>query len=246
MEGPQIRIYADRLRSWAGRRLARVSGDRASQAEMFVGQPLPMAVSYGKRIYLPFDEAALRLHCLMFGDLRFNETRDKRITLRVDFDGGDFFLLTLGAATHVPLADMSEIEPWRDLADPAFDRARVSRDLTTHTGDAAVCDLLLDQDRLPGLGNKIKNEALWMARVHPLTMWRELSSAKRRQVLQACLDFAPELATALLECRKSRHAIYRARKCPRCGTPIEHADLGELNRRCHWCPRCQEKTLPLA
>ena len=239
MEGPQIRIYADRLGAWAGRTIAAASGDRAGQAEPFVGRPLPTAVSYGKRIYLPFDDAALRLHCLMFGDIRFNATRDKRITLRVDLESGDFFLLTLGAATRVPLSDMDEIEPWRDLARDEFDRPRVLRDLTQRGGERYACDLLLDQNLLPGLGNKIKNEALWAARVHPLARWSDLSTAKRRETIEACLAFAPELGAALMEERRPRHTVYRARKCPRCGTPILHEVLGELHRRCHWCPACQ-------
>jgi len=34
--------------------------------------------------------------------------------------------------------------------------------------DAAVCDVLLDQDLFMGLGNKMKNEAFYRVGVHPL------------------------------------------------------------------------------
>src|SRR5688500_9874567 len=75
MEGPQIRIYRDRLRRLAGRPIVAVAGERAAAAEPFVGRPLPRAQSRGKLLYLRFGAEALRIHCLMFGDVRVNESR---------------------------------------------------------------------------------------------------------------------------------------------------------------------------
>ena len=251
MEGPQVSVYAKRLRPWAGRIIAGFGGERAGRFDPFVGRPLPGAVSFGKLLFLPDERVgrAIRLHCLMFGDLRTTRDRPgKRLTLRIDLEGGDYVALYLGAATSVPVGEVVGLPVWRDAMSAEFDATRTLAHATRNAAGRPACDVLLGQGFFPGFGNKVKNEGLWRARTHPLRPWRGMTSARRRRVLDGCVGFATDLRDAFASGtprddgrggREPRYDVYRRKLCPRCDTTIEHLDLGDPPRRCHLCPRCQ-------
>ncbi len=120
---------------------------------------------------------------------------------------------------------------------------------------APVKNLLLNQNRLRGLGNIYANEALFVAGIHPArpagTLNREeleLLYAAMRRVLRRAIA---EQGTTVSDYRTADGApgdyqnflhVYdrEGQPCPRCGTTIERLVLA--GRSTHFCPRCQPKT----
>lgn len=47
--------------------------------------------------------------------------------------------------------------------------------------DQLICDEVLDQDIFAGVGNIIKNEVLYLVRIHPLSIVRKIPTAKNQQ-----------------------------------------------------------------
>ena len=116
--------------------------------------------------------------------------------------------------------------------------------------------LLLDQTFIAGLGNIYVDEALWEARLHPLTNAHELNTEQAtklhraiRKVLRQGLKNA---GTTLgdgqanfysLERRTGRNLsfvnVFRrtGQPCPSCANPIERLVVGQ--RSTHICPHCQ-------
>ncbi len=108
--------------------------------------------------------------------------------------------------------------------------------------------LLLDQSFLAGMGNIYTDEALHMARLHPLTVSdsvnREQAGALReaiREVLQegirrngASIDWAYRGGEF-----QNYFRVYdrKGQPCPVCGTAIERLVVGQ--RGTHVCPNCQ-------
>jgi len=108
--------------------------------------------------------------------------------------------------------------------------------------------LLLDQTFLAGLGNIYTDEALHVAKLHPLTLSDSLSPAQSETLLSA-------IRTVLEEGIRRNGAsidwVYRGGDfqnafrvyqrtglpCPACGTPIERITVGQ--RGTHFCPVCQ-------
>jgi formamidopyrimidine-DNA glycosylase len=117
---------------------------------------------------------------------------------------------------------------------------------------APVKNLLLNQNRLRGLGNIYANEALFVARIHPARpagslIRKELErlfSAMRGVLRQAIA----EQGTTVADYRTAEGApgdyqnflrVYdrEGQPCPRCGTAIERLVLA--GRSAHFCPQCQ-------
>lgn len=132
-----------------------------------------------------------------------------------------------------------------DISFPAFAARFADR-------RAPVKSLLLDQNRLRGLGNIYSDEALFAARIHPARPAGELDRAGLRRlyaairrVLDAAIaaegtSFSDYItAEGRLGNFQYRLRVYgRAGKpCPRCRARIERIVLS--GRSSHFCPRCQ-------
>jgi len=117
---------------------------------------------------------------------------------------------------------------------------------------APVKAALLDQRAAAGIGNIYADEALWYARIHPLTpagaLDRAHVQALRRGIRKALqLGIARQGATlrdyrgADGERGRMQHEfrVYGrlGEPCSRCGTPIEKIRAG--GRSTWYCPRCQ-------
>lgn len=113
--------------------------------------------------------------------------------------------------------------------------------------------LLLDQNVIAGLGNIYVDESLYRTRLHPLQP-SDLVSARKASELQRTIvmmldDAVASQGTTLRDYRggagqegsyQRRLLVYGSpagRPCPRCGTGLERAVVGQ--RGTVFCPRCQ-------
>jgi formamidopyrimidine-DNA glycosylase len=108
--------------------------------------------------------------------------------------------------------------------------------------------LLLDQTFLAGLGNIYTDEALHLARLHPLTLSDSLSRDQAEGLLRAIREVLQE---GIRRNGASIDWVYRGgdyqnhfrvygrtgQPCPVCGTKIERMVIGQ--RGTHFCPKCQ-------
>jgi formamidopyrimidine-DNA glycosylase len=117
---------------------------------------------------------------------------------------------------------------------------------------APVKNLLLNQNRLRGLGNIYANEALFVAGIHPARPAGSLGRGELKRLYSAMRGVLrqaiAEQGTTVADYRTADGAsgdyqnflrVYdrEGRPCPRCGTTIERLVLA--GRSAHFCPRCQ-------
>ncbi len=100
-----------------------------------------------------------------------------------------------------------------------------------------IGEALLDQEIIAGIGNAIRNEGLFRARIDPWRRVDQLDPDELRLVVRANVEV---MKLSLAEGRRPR-AIYRAnrRGCPSCHGPIRSRGQGDDNRTAYWCPSCQ-------
>jgi formamidopyrimidine-DNA glycosylase len=117
---------------------------------------------------------------------------------------------------------------------------------------APLKSLLLDQRLVAGIGNIYANEALWLARIHPLRSPRRTSMARLAALAEAVEEVLAEAVeqggTTIRDFSSPegyfgyfavRLAVYgRAGLCcPRCGASLTAGMLAA--RQTVWCPSCQ-------
>ena len=119
-----------------------------------------------------------------------------------------------------------------------FDVAAAAARLRRRGAGREIGDALLDQEIIAGIGNAIRLEALFRARISPWRRVEDLSDAELELVVE---ENEWVMKRSIADGRRPR-AIYRANVregCPSCGGPIESRGQGDDNRTAYWCPRCQ-------
>ncbi len=162
---------------------------------------------------------------------------------------------TFGFVAVYESAELSESSIGR-LGPDAWESPPTSEELgqALQNRTAPVKALLLDQSLIAGLGNIYADEALYVARIHPLREGRSLEIAELdellgaiRVVLSAALTHGgtslDDLAYLLPDGEAGEnlgHLQAYGRKdlpCSRCGTPITRVTV--RSRSTHFCPSCQ-------
>ena len=122
------------------------------------------------------------------------------------------------------------------LADD-FDLAAAAARLLALDPSREIGEAILDQRVIAGIGNAIRAEALFRARISP---WRRIGDLGRAEAL-ALVARAREVMQAAVASGRRPRSVYRAprRPCPRCGAAVSAGGQGDANRIAYWCPRCQ-------
>ena len=119
--------------------------------------------------------------------------------------------------------------------------------------DREIATALLDQRTVSGIGNEIKNEALFLARMWPWTKVADLDDATLRRVLAVSRDLlrrnrdgGPRRTRFALDRRQLVWVQERTgRPCYECGAPIEWGYHPNEFRRSWYCPTCQHASQPV-
>lgn len=119
----------------------------------------------------------------------------------------------------------------------SFDVTEAAQRLRQMAGGSEIGDALLDQRIIAGIGNAIRNEALFRAGISPLHLVKDLSDDQLERIV---LENERVMQISMAKGRRPR-SIYRAnrRGCPACGGRVQVRGQGDANRMAYWCPACQ-------
>ena len=207
----------------------------------------------GKFIVFELSQYTLLVHLRMSGDLLV-ESGDAPIAphhrLLIDLDGG--LRLAFNDArkfgrvwlTAEPDSVLGALGP------EPLDESFTAQDLhqALHARQRQLKPLLLDQSFLAGLGNIYADEALHLAKLHPLTLSNRLTPEQSERLW---LSIRHVLQEGIQRNGASIDWVYRGgdyqhffkvyqrtgNPCYNCGTPIERLVVGQ--RGTHFCPTCQ-------
>jgi formamidopyrimidine-DNA glycosylase len=130
--------------------------------------------------------------------------------------------------------------------DAAFNLPKFRALVQSRSG--AIKPLLLNQTFLAGVGNIYADEALWLAKIHPLRKADSLSEAEiaalyrsiRKVLRQAIEDQGTDAGDGVIEGDYAPRVYGReGLPCYRCHQPLHKILVGQ--RGTHFCPQCQPK-----
>ncbi len=272
-ELPEVETIARALREGAnsaeealiGRRIEaavvlwpRTLANRKPQAfsEQIRGQTIQSVGRRGKFLVLTLNRDTLLVHLRMSGDMRVEQRSAnpvlKHDRLILDLDNGYrlAFNDTRKFGRAWLLADPQEVLDGlgQEPLDPALDAAAFHEMLRAR--HRQLKPLLMDQSFLAGLGNIYTDEALHLAKLHPLLSSDSLSLPQAERLLDA---IRAVLSEGIRRNGASIDWVYRGgdfqnhfrvygrggESCPECGATIERLVVGQ--RGTHICPNCQPK-----
>jgi len=117
--------------------------------------------------------------------------------------------------------------------DPGFTTEVLSERLSRR--QAPIKAVLCDQAFLAGIGNMYADEALFLARIHPLQPARALSDGNRGATIS---DYSDAYGQPGVHQFSFSVAHRGGEPCPVCGTAIQRIAI--RNRGTYFCPNCQK------
>lgn len=236
-------------------------GPKYAGLERAVGRRIVDVTRRGKFLLLPLEGGdELIIHLGMTGILSpAQPARHVRVRLELDATPSTLYFQDarrFGRFLVVPAGDYRSLPTLAALGpeplSPEFTPATLAAGLRSRV---AIKAHLLSQRPVAGVGNIYADEALWRARIYPLTPACQLSTRQVAQLCRAIKDVLCESLTAhgttLSDYRTVNGQaggfgtflqVYgrAGAPCPRCRTTLVRTAVG--GRSTHYCPRCQAAT----
>ncbi|NWI10784.1 NEIL3 Endonuclease, partial [Crypturellus soui] len=230
-----------------------VSEERISGHSFLNGHVYRGVETLGKELFMYFDQTALRVHFGMNGSMCINHDERKGrnaappvLEIQLTEDTVCFFEATVEYRNAAESKQKVRMMESLDVCSPKFSCLRAESEIKQQK-TRMLCDVLLDQAVLPGVGNIIKNEALFDSGLHPAVKVCQLTDKHITHLVKMTRDFA----LLFYKCRKTRSALYKHYKvyrrpsCGQCDGNITACRLGENNRMTYFCCRCQKADVQL-
>ncbi len=269
-EGPEIRLAADKLeRVLVDRPLLSVQitmPGRQHVAERLTGCAVTAIETRGKAMLTRFDDGTVMYsHNQLYG--RWYTSKLPRLpktgrSLRVAFDTATH-TARLYSATDIDFMQESEVEqhPFLRSIGPDLLSTDLTQQIIVDRLDAkqfrrrSLGALYLDQHFIAGIGNYLRSEILWEAKLAPHQRPMHLSDTQRHQLAQATLrigrraylqrgvtvpkKLAADLKAQGLSYRQYRHYVFSRENqaCYHCGEGIRR--IAVSSRQFYFCPSCQ-------
>ena len=271
-EGPEIQLAADAVAAAiVGRPTTAVSfafDQLKKYEEKLTGVAVTAVQARGKAMLTRFANGwNIYSHNQLYGKWIVRDAHDYPDTnrqLRLAIHNAEKSALLYSASDIAVLRDgeldshpfLSKLGP--DLLDEAVTIPQVAqRFVANQFRRRRLTSLLLDQGFLAGLGNYLRSEVLFVARVHPDLRPMDCSPEQIEALAEAAVSLTRQSYQtrgitndlALAERLKAEGQSYRdyrfwvfdrdGRSCYNCGTAIIKDTIG--GRRLYYCPTCQMK-----
>lgn len=239
MEGPPLRAIAEKISYIEGLVIHEVSGNTKAGKERLAGKRVIRVYTVGKRLVIEADHPALMIHFLMFGSYRLNERRKNMAPrLCLSFDGNELNFYNCSVKI-LSKQELEQLDLRSDILNPGFDRKKAMDEVKGYF--VLIADLLLDQAVFGGVGNIIKNEALYAAAVRPMSTSKNIPDEKVMALIEETVRFSSEFLDLKMADKplKSILKVYRKRIFERCGSAIQRNKMEERKRMSYFCTICQ-------
>lgn len=214
--------------------------------KMFLGSD-----SIGKNILLSFDGITVRVHLMMFGTIHIyeaNEPLQKPIErVRLLIEGLKKKLTVYNA----PIIEIDEkgalIERLKSTLGPdplssEWNNWEAINNILKHKREK-IGVILLDQSVISGIGNILRNEILFRAKISPERRVENMSEDEVIRVVEVCKVLSEDFLKLKVEGKSIKQMLnvynkYRG-KCNYCGGQIRFYMQKPINRKTFVCETCQ-------
>jgi len=264
-EGPEIYISSLILNhNIRGHHITSIEGDWSNDLNIS-GQKINSIHSVGKKMVITLDTHALIISFGLTGLFRLyhpgvTSTPDRNVHLIISLSSGlilkYYDQLKFGSIKLIPSSNIAQsvsnigIDLMRVTSLSEVDiNSLVSRARRCKTKD--IADFISDQKYIAGVGNYVRSDALYLARVHPNTLAKDVSYETLRLIIGKCIEVMRSSASVLGSsgyelCVPSgenknggyNHLIYKKRQTP-CGRLTQQTQTSD-GRNTWFCPDLQQ------
>ncbi len=187
-EGPSILHIKNQLLPFKGKLVKKAGGYGPMPTKWINGKKLIDIKTWGKHLLFVFASGTVRVHLGLFGDVLVNERKKVNRSFFLEFAKGEINGYVVRAEKLK--SSLEELYDWRiDILHEEFDPAHVKTLLKKQAGKT-IADVLMDQQLFSGVGNIIRNEALYRAGIHPLSITGKIPAVKINRLIKEVVTYS--------------------------------------------------------
>lgn len=239
-EGPSIVIAREDIIAFKGMKVIAASGLAKIDFDRLEDEKITDIKTWGKHLLICFKGFTIRIHFMLFGSYLINERKatNTNPSLQLTFEDSELNFHT--SSVKLLEGDINSHYDWsEDLMNDKWNADKASEKLEA-IPNKLICDALLEQDIFSGLGNIIKNEVLYRARVHPESVVGKISKAKTFELIEEARNYSFDFLKWKKEGVLKKNWLAHTKKtCKRCDLPMIKKYTGTKKRRSFYCENCQ-------
>jgi endonuclease-8 len=257
VEGPTAKAYAFRIsEEFKDEVITNISVKSTKRVFIpltnLLGKGFLKADSLGKNIILFFDDAAIRIHLMMFGTIHIYNLDEKLLKpeslVRLLINGGRKKLVAYNAPI-VEIDEADEIlkrlkaELGPDPLSSDWDREKALENILKFK-EERIGIVLLNQSVIAGIGNILKNEILFRAGINPERKVQSLANTEIIRIIKACESLSKEFLRLKIEKGKIKPLLFVYNRyrgsCKICGGKLKFYMQEPIHRKTFVCLNCQK------
>jgi endonuclease-8 len=166
--------------------------------------------------------------------------RTKEPRLSFEFDNGDIKMFNCSLKVHETDNLKASYDFSIDVMSKEWDSKKALKQVLEYP-EEEISDVLLDQTIFSGVGNIIRNEALFIERTLPTRKVKEIPKARLKAIVEEAHDYSWKFYEWRKVFQLKKHfQIYRKSTCPICGGKVTRTQTGKRKRMSSFCEHCQK------
>lgn len=238
-EGPSLLILKENIKHFTGKKIIAASGYATINFDEIQNRKIVSIKTWGKHLFICLPKNNIEIHLRMFGSYTINKQKahiNPKLHLQFAKEELNFYVADVKLTPNISIYDSAA-----DIMSNKWDTAAAKKKLKP-IADRMICDTLADQQIFAGVGNIIKNEVLWRAKVHPETKVKDLAATEISSIIKHAVKYAFEFLQYKIAGTLSQYwNAYNQKKCSRCGNSIVKKYTGKGKRVSYFCTQCQVK-----
>lgn len=239
-EGPSILFLKNKIQRYKGKTVSEASGYNEMDKSKMTNNKLLDIETYGKNLLFVFKDFFIGVHLGLFGSMLVNKRKKVNASFALHF--GDSEINFYVAKTKLYEGKPSDIFNFKtDILKKEFDPEFILEELKTKHDNEMIGDVLMDQNLFAGVGNIIRIEALYHAKIHPESLVKQIPEKKLIFLLKMIIDYGEEFLNLLkTDTVKESALVYGKKVCPKDKSELLVEEMGKIKRKTYVCLKCQK------
>jgi len=256
VESPKLRIIYNNIKKYKNKRIKLIT--KKEKYDFLHNKIINNIDFIGKHLWLYFDKGYLRIHFMMYGRITINKiykNRNPQLSIKIGKDIINFY----SSSIKYYKTEKTMLE--NKIGQNIIDISHKKYDIEYHKNlvisnkekynDLLLCDFVLQQELFPGVGNILKNEALYRCRLDPFDKVKNISSenivciidnlhrvVKKMYKLEKHIK-EENFSVIWKQVREKVFKIYFRKTCP-LNHKVKIKWCGDKDRKTYYCDICQK------
>ena len=239
-EGPTILNLRNKLNRFRKKTVTEAGGYGDMDKTGIEGQQLLDIDSYGKNFIFVFRDFFVTVHLGLFGSMLINKRKKSNASFYLHFDDAqiNFYIANTKRIQGKP---QDYFNYRTDILKDNYDGELVLGTVQDKYKERMIGDVLMEQEIFAGVGNIIRIESLYRAKIHPASLVKDIPEKKLVFLIETVVNYAYEfLEQSKTDTVKEKTLIYGRKICPKDKRELIIEEMGKVKRKTYVCPKCQK------